>query len=665
MSRARGFIALAAAALACALAAPALAANGVSVSAPPVIEPPTLISLGFEWPIQGDDNRNAKVEVSYRKAGETLWKPALPLLRIGGEAIRNGASFDVVTPNMFAGSIFDLAEDTAYEVRLQLTDPDGATGQTEQILQARTRPEPRPPAGGAVYHVYPRDWKGPKQQPAFSSLLEAYNMGANGADFVNSFPPRVKPGDVILLHAGLYKDNRRLYAAPGNSTLFDGTMYLTVSGTADKPIVIEGAGDGEVVFDGSGAAVLFDLQAASYTYFEGITVRNADVAFMLGHKRIGGAVGFTLKHSKLVDIGRGVFTDWGGARDFYIADNTFVGRNDPTRLMGWIGRTWQGRPGFPQPLLSEYAVKVFGSGHVIAFNAVSGFHDGIDHATYGNPDDWPNTPRDRMPVALDIYNNDISNTDDNCIEADGMMFNARILRNRCFNQAHRALSSQPVMGGPAYFVRNIVYHAPEGGSLKMTANSSGVLIYNNTFLAEGQQMGPVSNIHFRNNLFLGEGARSTLSSDPSPAPDNAPEVFSVDTSTAYSSSDYNGFRPNPGAPSVVTWAGPAGGAVTDFKGPHPKQGYPTLDAYAKATGQDRHSIAVDWDVFVRAGAPDRADPTRIYKPDDFDFSLRKAAKAIDKGVVLPGVTDGFTGRAPDLGALEFGSAAPHYGPRGG
>ena len=36
-----------------------------------------------------------------------------------------------------------------------------------------------------------------------------------------------------------------------------------------------------------------------------------------------------------------------------------------------------------------------------------------------------------------------------------------------------------------------------------------------------------------------------------------------------------------------------------------------------------------------------------------------------KGVVLPGVTDGFTGKAPDLGALEFGVAAPHYGPRGG
>lgn len=644
-------------------AAPAFAGDAVRASAAPIVEPPTLISLGFEWPIQGDDDRNAKVEVAYRKVGDGAWKPALPLLRIGGEQIKNGSSFNITTPDMFAGSIFDLAEDTAYEVRLRLSDPDGAAGQTEQILQARTRAEPRAPTGGALYHVYPRDWKGPKQQPAFSSVLEAYYMGANGADFVNSFPPRVKPGDVILVHAGLYKDNRRLYAAPGNSTLFDGTMYLTVSGTAEKPIAIKAAGDGEVVFDGSGAAVLFDLQAADYTYVEGITVRNADVAFMLGHKRIGGAVGFTLKHSKLVDVGRGVFTDWGGARNFYIADNTFVGRNDPSRLMGWIGRTWQGRPGFPQPLLSEFAVKVFGSGHVIAFNAVSGFHDGIDHATYGDPDDWPNTPRNRMPVALDIYNNDISNTDDNCIEADGMMFNVRVLRNRCFNHGHRALSAQPVMGGPAYFVRNIVYHAPEGGALKLTANSAGILVYNNTFLAEGQQMGAVSNVHFRNNLFLGEGARSTLSSDTSPVAETPPEIFSVDTSTAYSSSDYNGFRPNPGSPSVVVWAGPTGGAMTDFKGPHAKRGYPTLADYAKATGQDRHSVTLDWDIFVKASPADRSDPTRLYSPSDFDFSLRPGAKAIDKGVVLPGVTDGFSGKASDLGALEFGSPAPHYGPR--
>src|SRR5215212_1408910 len=52
-----------------------------------VIEPPTLINLGFEWFIQGDDNRNASVAVSYRKKGDTGWKNGLPLLRLQGERI--------------------------------------------------------------------------------------------------------------------------------------------------------------------------------------------------------------------------------------------------------------------------------------------------------------------------------------------------------------------------------------------------------------------------------------------------------------------------------------------------------------------------------------------------------------------------------------------------
>jgi len=32
----------------------------------------TLINLGFEWLISGDDNRNASMEVAYRKAGEGM-----------------------------------------------------------------------------------------------------------------------------------------------------------------------------------------------------------------------------------------------------------------------------------------------------------------------------------------------------------------------------------------------------------------------------------------------------------------------------------------------------------------------------------------------------------------------------------------------------------------
>ena len=68
----------------------------------------------------------------------------------------------------------------------------------------------------------------------------------------------MKPGDTILVHAGIYKDRRFDYggldpAVPSYGTSFDGTYYLTANGTAEKPIVIKAAGDGEVIFDGDGA----------------------------------------------------------------------------------------------------------------------------------------------------------------------------------------------------------------------------------------------------------------------------------------------------------------------------------------------------------------------------------------------------------------------------
>src|SRR3984893_11384485 len=130
-----------------------------------IIDHPTLINLGFEWLIQGDNNRNAQVEVSYRKQGETQWKQGLPLLRLQGERIyQNQGVFDGVSPNMFAGSILDLEPDTAYEARFAMSDPDGFLGQSAKTAMktvvVRTRPEPKPYAGGRVFHVYPADYKG-------------------------------------------------------------------------------------------------------------------------------------------------------------------------------------------------------------------------------------------------------------------------------------------------------------------------------------------------------------------------------------------------------------------------------------------------------------------------------------------------------------------------
>src|SRR4029453_12024024 len=84
-----------------------------------VVEPPTLINLGFEWFVDGDANRNAAIGVVYRREGATAWSDALPLLRLQGERIAQGRQLDVTSPNMFAGSVLDLAPDTAYEVRFE------------------------------------------------------------------------------------------------------------------------------------------------------------------------------------------------------------------------------------------------------------------------------------------------------------------------------------------------------------------------------------------------------------------------------------------------------------------------------------------------------------------------------------------------------------------
>ncbi len=257
-------------------------------------------------------------------------------------------------------------------------------------------------------------------------------------------------------------------------------------------------------------------------------------------------------------------------------------------------------------------------------------------------------------MAIDFYNNYLTNFHDNAIEIDGSLHNIRVMRNLMLNSASHPMCNQPAGGGPVYWIRNIVYHAP-GGSTRMTSGAAGVLFYNNTIATE-TAAGSSANVHWRNNLLLGENS--------------APAIFSVSTNTSYSSSDYNGFRPNQGNESF-RWSSPpagmlsipadgAGGAKLETRT------FATLDAYAQATTQDRHSVLVDYDVFANVPALDAKDlktVQRLYNAKDLDFRIKAGSAAVDRGVALPNVTDGYGGQAPDLGALEAGQPLPVYGPR--
>jgi hypothetical protein len=642
-----------------------------------VIEPPTLICLGFEWYIEGDANHNATVEVWYRKKGESSWKKALPLLRIQNEECIDAFSvnwIDYVTPNLFAGSIMDLQPDTEYECKFLMSDPDGVHGKgqrepsKDQIVTVHTRPEPKPFEGGKVYHVYPWDYTGPKEEPNFVNLMQAYYAGGGcTADWWNLHPPRVQPGDTILIHEGVYKEDWTFYGADiwrqGQGAKFSGTYFLTQKGTPEKPIVIKAADGEKVVFDGNGNFNLFNVMAADYHYFEGLIIRNTDVAFWAGQKRITGCSGLTVKGCRIENVDKGIHSEWSGSKDFYIADNVFIGRHDQSEMHSWFLKS----PRMPEPLfpyekcLSEYAVKLAGAGHVVCHNYIAHFHNGICHATYGVPEGYPAyghpdvypveevLKEDRMFRANDFYNNFIQNVHDNAIEADGTMYNIRVLRNYCIDGAAQALSSQTLYGGPAYFIRNIIYHGSNQGFIKHANHPSGSLYYHNTSIASAN-VGSSSNYHFRNNLILDWVPGVT--------------VFSVDTFTNYTSSDYNGFRPDPEADYSFGWNSPPSGILKDYINPREVRQYGTLSEYSRATGQDKHSILIDYDIFEHVYPPVYPDEiTRIFNADDLDFRLKPDSAAVDAACILPNVNDDFIGEAPDLGALEAGLPVPLYGPR--
>ena len=199
--------------------------------------------------------------------------------------------------------------------------------------------------------------------------------------------------------------------------------------------------------------------------------------------------------------------DWSGSKNFYIADNVFIGRHDPNKLQSW----WTaGRVG-----------KVSGLSSVTSRpNTRSRY---TDKATWWRTTTPPIgtmasiSPPMAIPTARptrsqtgcpfpSISTTTISPTwRTTASRPMAARATSACFENRCFNSARGAFSAQPTFGGPLYFYRNLVYDATTGGPLKFVDTPAGVLVYQNTFIGQGRLMGPASNVHFLNNLILGDG----------------------------------------------------------------------------------------------------------------------------------------------------------------
>ena len=68
---------------------------------------------------------------------------------------------------------------------------------------------------------------------------------------------------------------------------------------------------------------------------------------------------------------------------------------------------------------------------------------------------------------------------------------------------------------------------------------------------------------------------------------------------------------------------------------------------------NEYIVNTGWDI----NSPDPADPLFV-DPENNDFRLREGSPAIDAGVHIPGITDGFMGNAPDIGVFESPYTAP-------
>lgn len=411
-----------------------------------------------------------------------------------------------------------------------------------------------------------------------------------------------EPGDLFLLRAGLYAE---------------GTWVIDRHGRAGRPIIYRAAGPGDVVLDGGGAARLISAQDVQHVWFEGLTLRNARYLF-IGHR----GAHIVIRRSSFEVIQGGVEAINGGydvSRGFVITDNVFRG---PT--------SWPPSKGIED----INGITITGAGHVVAYNRMMNLGDGVHGTSHG-----------RLS-ASDIYNNDIEASTDDGIEADYADTNVRVFRNRV-TTVFTGISAQPSHGGPLYIFRNAIYNV-KYSPFKLHNDTSGVLIFHNTSVTSGipWHIEPggetVNDVVTRNNLFIGTTG---------PALRSTGRMIRCDF-------DRDGFAWFPGslplrtllAPFFATWNG------RNYATPNEARRSGLL---YKVHGAITLPIAGNF----ASGLTPPAD-YRIRQPASLnDPRLAAESAAVDAGVVLPNFSDGFAGRAPDLGCCELGAPLPHYGPR--
>jgi hypothetical protein len=444
------------------------------------------------------------------------------------------------------------------------------------------------PDGGSAEQVVrartravPRDAKNPRRREAAPA-----NLGELAGNAL--------PGDVIRLKPGAY-----------------GKFVVPRDGAEGRPIVFRSE-DGSAVFDG------VDLRGRKFVHLEGVT-SNGSIDLLGGEWLVVRRCQVKAKYGIIAN-------NPPGTNNAYIADNVVTGYEtwERTRMGAEPPPGFQGNEG--------EGIQLTGAGNVVCHNRVRGYRDCIS---------FMEDRRAGKQISNDVYNNDISIGNDDAIEADFAMGNCRIVRNRITN-CFMGLSSQPGLGGPTYFVRNVMYNITNS-PFKLSRYSSGDVILHNTAVKVGDGMAAPhrgwSHALFRNNLSIG-GTGGGLFGKYSSGPGRAVYLPGPEPDCDL---DYD---------AVGSHGVPFEGLIRDI-------GFHSIEEMRGRT-QEKHAVLADMDVFQESVPfPDPAIPE--WKVPD--LRIRAGSAVEDAGAPLDNINDGWRGKAPDIGAYEVGQALPVYGPR--
>lgn len=381
----------------------------------------------------------------------------------------------------------------------------------------------------------------------------------------------------------------------------DGEIQLDASGSSGHYVVWQAAGDGPVVFNDPVRI------AGDFIWLEGVHVRgNVGVDDEYGLRTYNDPESVVISRNRFTDFYYSIALNHGG-ESWTIIDNTIIGDKD-------VINTPEGSPSFGgEGIELEHT-----SGHTVAYNRISRVADGISYPLKN----------------VDIFANEIFDVTDDGLEPDYGYANIRIWGNRISNARHAGISFQPMNGGPWYILRNQVAAGNEGLKLR---ESSRALIAHNIFVGwEGvQAFGSERLLNFQsnNNLWITVEDRYAWENG----------VGGV--STWRTLLDYDGFD----------W----GNYLYAFKWGSNER-YADLAEFTAATGLEANGVHVDrhtcFTTFDIPLAPPQSMPFQ-------SMTLEPDCPAVDAGVPLAGINEGFTGTAPDLGPFERGLPLPDYGPR--